>query len=269
VQRIRSQASGPGEEHVAVRQEASRALHRATRHGVTGWLKCGILDHVAHLTQQYLPLREDQRFYWQRTLALMRKLFLLLGERMARAGLLQQDTHIFFLTKDEIEACVQGSDGRAGGRLYAQLAANRQQQFLRLCQDSKIAPERAYPPFLCGDEPWMEEPAKGAVQFQGRGVSPGLAQGRVVTVRSPAEFSKVQRGDVLVATGVDPGWTPLFGLLSALILEHGGQLSHAAVVAREYGLPAVAGIPGIVATLQDGDMVLVDGFGGGVSKIAQ
>ena len=90
----------------------------------------------------------------------------------------------------------------------------------------------------------------------------------MVTVRSPADFGKIQRGDVLVAASVDPGWTPVFGLLSALVLEHGGQLSHAAVVAREYGLPAVAGILGITTALHDGDGVLVDGLDGWVSKVA-
>jgi phosphohistidine swiveling domain-containing protein len=242
-----------------------------------------------------VPLREDQRFYWQKTLAQMRPLFLLLGRRMAQSGVLEEEAHIFFLTQAEIEAYVQESmpedlsrkprqprqereaeyrkreaeyRKRRMEHRYAQRTASRQRQFARLCQDSQIAPERAYPPFLRGNEPWMAEGDGKASRFRGRGISPGLAQGRAVIVHSPADFGKIQRGDVLIAEGVDPGWTPVFGLLSALVLERGGQLSHAAVVAREYGLPAVAGIMGITTSLRDGDLVLVDGLHGWVSKVA-
>jgi phosphohistidine swiveling domain-containing protein len=283
VQRTRSQSARSWDERLSLREEATRALHEALGCGVWGWLKRGIFDHVVYLAQHYVPLREDQRFYWQRTLSQMRRLFLLLGKRMTQSGMLQEETHVFFLTKAELEAYVQesvpGDDLRSAGprrfRLsdggmeyrYTQLAASRQREFVRLCQDSKIAPERAYPSFLCGNEPRVAEGDENAAQFRGRGISPGLAQGRVVTVRSPADFGKIQRGDVLVAASVDPGWTPIFGLLSALVLEHGGQLSHAAVVAREYGLPAVAGILGITASLHDGDVVLVDGLDGCVSKV--
>jgi phosphohistidine swiveling domain-containing protein len=268
VERVKARSDDLWDERVAMRQEALRALHQALGRDAWGWLKRAIFDHVLYLAQRYLPLREDQRFYWQRTLAQMRRFFLLLGKQLAESGMLHGEAHIFFLTRAEVEAYVRGH-GQGDRFRYAQLAASRQQQFVRLCQDSQIAPERAYPPFLRGNEPWIAGGDESAVRFQGRGISPGLGQGRVVTVRSPAEFGKIQRGDVLVAAGVDPGWTPIFGLLSALVLERGGQLSHAAVMAREYGLPAVAGIPGICASLRDGDVVLVDGQGGWVSRVAQ
>ena len=72
---------------------------------------------------------------------------------------------------------------------------------------------------------------------------------------------------MLITRSTDPGWTPLFGRLAGLIMERGGQLSHGAVVAREYGLPAVAGIPGITAILRDGDEILVDGLTGTVTRL--
>jgi phosphohistidine swiveling domain-containing protein len=284
--RLRSQPARPWDEGVARRQEALHELRQAVSHGLWGWLKRRIFDHVAYLAQRYVPLREDQRFYWQRTLAQMRRLFLLLGQRMAQSGMLGEEGQIFFLTKAEVEACVQecgredsaayspqpcapriSDQGPTLESRYARLAASRQRQFIRLCQDSQTAPERAYPSFLHGNEPCLPEGDEKLVRLRGRGISPGLARGRVVTVRSPAEFSKIQHGDVLVAAGVDPGWTPIFGLLSALVLEHGGQLSHAAVVAREYGLPAVAGILGVSTSLHDGELVLVDGLDGWVTRV--
>ena len=263
VERLRHKRGGPGDDQAASREQAQRTVYKLLGAGLLGQLKRTIFDHVLYLTQHYMPLREEQRFYWQRTLALMRKLFLLLGKHMTESGVLNHHEHIFFLTKAEIEAYVHG---RVNVESYATLAITRQQQFARLCQEFDIAPDLAYPPFLRGNQPLEMAGYKHERQFKGRAVSPGLARGRAVVLFSPAEFHKVKTGDVLVTRGVDPGWTPIFNLLSALVLEHGGQLSHGAVVAREYGLPAVTGIPGITQLLHDGDQVVVDGLNGIVAK---
>lgn len=264
VQCLRSQAGQPRPDHAAKREEARRVLRAEAGRGPLGRMKRGIFDHVLYLTQCYVPLREDQRFYWQRTLAMQRKLFLLLGKRMTDLRVLQQEGQVFFLTLAEIETYVRG---QTRGEQYAELAKSRQQQFERLCRESEAAPDHAYPPFLRGNRPWPLEPHERENLLQGRGVSPGLGRGRAVILRSPAELNRVKRGDVLVTQTLDPGWTPVFALLNALVLEHGGQLSHAAVVAREYGLPAVTGIPHVTELLHDGEMLLVDGTAGYVSRI--
>jgi phosphoenolpyruvate synthase/pyruvate phosphate dikinase len=96
-------------------------------------------------------------------------------------------------------------------------------------------------------------------------VSPGLVRGPVRVVLTPDQFDRIAPGDVLVTRSTDPGWTPIFGRLGGLIMERGGQLSHGSVVAREYGLPAVVGIPHITDHLRDGDLVLLDGLTGTVA----
>jgi pyruvate,water dikinase len=265
VEHLRHETSRFGEDRAAAREQAQRTIRKSLGGGPRGWLKRALLDHVLYLAQRYMPLREEQRFYWQRALAIMRSLLLLLGERMAEASALNHYEHIFFLTKAEIEAYVHG---RVSGDEYAVLAATRQQQFARLHREFDIAPARAYPPFLRGNQPLEVTRRERETQFKGRAVSPGLARGQVVVLFSPTDFNKVRAGDVLVTRSVDPGWTPIFGLLSALVIEHGGQLSHGAVVAREYGLPAVAGIPGVTQLLHDGDTVVVDGLNGVVVKVA-
>jgi len=250
---------------VELREEAERAVRESLSSGPLPRARRTIFDQVLHLARCYMPLREEQRFYWQRTLALMRRLFLALGKHMAGNGILCKPAHIFFLTKSEIDAYVHQRLDCSG---YATLATTREQQFRQLQQEFDVAPQWSYPPFLRGNAPLEIKPLEGTDQFRGRAVSPGLARGRVVVLFSPAEFAKVRQGDVLVARSIDPGWTPIFGLLNALIVEHGGQLSHGAVVAREYGLPAVAGIPGITRMLHDDDMVIVDGTNGVVRKHA-
>lgn len=250
---------------VGLREQAERAVRESLSTGPLAWPRRTVFDQVLHLARCYMPLREEQRFYWQRTLALMRHLFLALGKHMAGNDFLCKPAHIFFLTKSEIDAYVHQRVDCSG---YTTLATTREQQFRRLQQEFAVAPQWSYPPFLRGNAPLEMKPLEGEDQFQGRAVSPGLARGRVVVLFSPAEFDKVRQGDVLVTRSIDPGWTPIFGLLNALIVEHGGQLSHGAVVAREYGLPVVAGIPGVTRLLHDGDLAIVDGLNGIVRREA-
>ncbi|MFG1917446.1 PEP/pyruvate-binding domain-containing protein [Micromonospora sp. NPDC048898] len=94
--------------------------------------------------------------------------------------------------------------------------------------------------------------------------SPGLATGPARVVRGPADFARVRPGDVLVCRTTDPAWTPLFGVVAAVVTETGGLLSHAAIVARELGLPAVLAVPDATTALPDGAPVRVDGSTGRV-----
>ncbi len=99
--------------------------------------------------------------------------------------------------------------------------------------------------------------------------SVGEVMGPVRVIRGPAEFSKMQKGDVLVCPYTDPEWTPLFRLASAVVADAGAALSHAAIVAREYGIPAVLGVGFASETLKDGDQVLVNGTAGTVTKLTK
>ncbi|MCP3999013.1 MAG: hypothetical protein GY722_28715 [bacterium] len=104
--------------------------------------------------------------------------------------------------------------------------------------------------------------------LNGRGTSPGQATGTVRVVASLADGVRLEPGDVLVAHSTDPSWTPLFLSAGAVILETGGPLSHASIVAREFGLPAVVNVPAATRTLIDGETVLVDGTAGIVERLS-
>ena len=98
--------------------------------------------------------------------------------------------------------------------------------------------------------------------LQGIGASGGSAEGRVCVLRDPADASEVQPGDVLVVPAADVGFSPLFLAAAALVTESGGPLSHACVVAREYGVPAAVSVQGATRLLRTGQRVRVDGDSG-------
>jgi pyruvate,water dikinase len=247
-----------------VREAVAKGPVLSLTNGLVGRLKMAVFDHVLGLARRYMPLREDQRFYWQQTLAAMRELFLLIGDRLVAEGLLKNRDEVFFATKDEIESYVKG---KGGFPIYDKVRS-RKRELQQLEGEHELAPHLSYPAFLVGNRP-LETSDEGREQvLVGRPVSPGLRQGPVKVVTTPSQFSKVQAGDIMVTRSTDPGWTPIFGLLGGLIMESGGQLSHGAVVAREYGLPAVAGIAGVTKLLQDGQVVLLDGLAGTVTVIS-
>jgi len=252
------------------RAPAPPSLEQAARERVTAEevvrrrldpLRRALFGHLLGLARRYMILREDQRFHWQRSLALQRDLFLALGRQWVAEGILEQADEIFFATIEEVESAVQGK-----APLPIGLMRQRRLEHDRLVEASRAAPERACPPFLRGDEPWWPE-ATDEVVLRGRGVSPGLARGPARVVVEPAGLGTLVPGDVLVTRSTDSGWTPVFGILAGLVMEHGGLLSHGAVVAREYGLPAVAAVLGATHRLKDGEIILVDGDRGIVRRL--
>lgn len=246
---------------LAFEEEVAAEPEEAAVHVSRGWRL--LLAPFVAVARRYLALREEQRFYWQRGLALMRALYLRLGKHLAEAGRLDCAEDVFYLTAEEVEA-LAGGRGPANSR---RLAAWRRREFAALVAGQLVNPVRAYPPFLRGKTPLAAAQVGESTLLRGTPVSAGLACGVVHVVRDPAELGTVRQGEVLVAASVDPGWTPVFGKLAALVTECGGQLSHPAVVAREYGLPAVLGVPGASFHLRTGDRVLVDGAAGTVTLL--
>ncbi|HEX9155063.1 MAG TPA: PEP-utilizing enzyme, partial [Nitrospira sp.] len=100
--------------------------------------------------------------------------------------------------------------------------------------------------------------------LRGIPISLGSVTGPVRLVRSMDDWRKVVKGDILVAPVIDPGMAPLFGIAAGLVVEMGGTLSHGAIIAREYGLPAVANVAGVMGLLKEGDRVHLDAGAGEV-----
>jgi pyruvate,water dikinase len=195
------------------------------------------------------------------------------GGRLAQAGALDAVNDVFYLTLDELKT---GQDI----------------SMKRLVQERKTEMEhfsQVTPPPMLGTAPAFEMTDGGSMvramfkgemspannsngemnKVKGHPGSAGVTRGTARVIRSLAEAGKLQLGDVLVTISTEPPWTPLFATASAIVTDSGGVLSHSAVVAREYRIPAVVGTGNATSTFHDGQLIEVDGNAGIVRVIVE
>jgi pyruvate,water dikinase len=197
-------------------------------------------------------IRELSKFYLRHGLALYRRVILEMGRELAEKGRLKEASDVFFVTFPDI---------RSGKDLKPVVAENREQYALEM---NRMAPRVLTSTGESIHAPVMEA---GENALVGVPVSPGVTEGRVRVLYHPEEGQSLEVGDILVTTGTNPSWTPLFLKLGGLIMETGGPISHGSVVAREYGLPAVAGVVNATRQLKDGQRVRINGETGSVELL--
>jgi len=214
-----------------------------------------IFKIVLHYAQQFSLLRENQRNVWQKILALTRFTALKIGQVAVDQNILQEPSDIFFITKSKVYEFLDRKIDNVGN-LSSVVSVRKRQWHNQLKHSSKIT--RQLPIKLKGKLRNQE------VKLEGIGVSTGRVSGTAKLASTFNEAVQVRHGQILVAHSADPGWTPLFGVISGLVLEVGGVLSHASIVAREFGLPAVTSVPEATKMIHEGDMIEVDGEQGTV-----
>jgi pyruvate,water dikinase len=210
-------------------------------------------------TRYFFQIREDTHFYATLVQPTIRRVSLELGKRLVQAGALDKDTDIFHLRLDELEAF-----GESWPPLEQTVAQIRALVAHRKAKRESLANKPMIDPRLLAVT--SQGKAGEGVLLQGTSGSPGVARGPARIVRDVSEFGKLQAGDVLVAPVTNPAWTPLFQRAAAVVVDTGGSASHAAIVAREYGVPAVMGTMNGTRELKDGQWIQVDGSRGLVFK---
>lgn len=220
------------------------------------------------------PLTEEHNYWIDRQVqAEVRRAALRFGERMVRDGTTARAEDVFHFYVAEIaDALRRPRDLRA-------FVAERERRHER--HKRWRAPEtigKAPPPGVLpglGSAPSARVDLLHVVRQDEKGVlkgvpaSSGTGRGRARLVHGPEEFAKVRSGDVLVCRSSNVSWVPLFGKVAAVVTEVGGSLSHAAVVAREVGVPCVVATGVALSELRDGEMVEVDGAAGTVRRIQE
>ncbi len=201
------------------------------------------------------------------------------GRRLAEAGVIAAPNDVFYLKLDELQETAAGLNSFPAADRRA-LVIERQAEMARFRQVRPPSAIGTPPPFTPPpDSPIVRMGAKfnGAPSLsaaepgtlKGTAGSPGKVRGRARVVRSLAEADKLQQGEILVAEATAPPWTPLFATAAAIVTDAGGVLSHCAVVAREYRIPAVVGTGAATTTFTDGELLEVDGDAGTVRVVVE
>ena len=258
-----------GDKRTAGVAEAAKLLDRALAKLAGDDKKRREFLTAYELARDVWPLKEDHSFYIdQGSTAALRIVIAEMGRRLVRLGVVEDAERVFFMTLDEVKAAL-------AGRPAGDLAGLAQRRF-----DQRERFMSVVPPQFIGTMP--SDPSSGtAAEFQRmvgpmpdgrseerstvlRGVpgSKGQATGPAKIVRGPDDFHTVRPGDVLVCTSTNPTWTAFFGSVAGLVSDSGGVLSHTAIVAREYGLPAVVGVGHGTSAIENGQVVTVDGSSG-------
>ena len=214
-------------------------------------------DALLPLARGANQLREDHALWIEvRTTAALRRICVEYGRRMTGVGILAAPGDVAFLTAPEL---LRYGFGIAQPHLRAAVAQRIAEHAADLSQP---------PAPWVGGAPDEEEPeAAPAPELKGIGASPGVARGPARVVNTLEEGRLLRRGEILVCRDSDPDWTVLFPLAAAIVTDRGGALSHAAVVAREYGLPAVCGAGAATRAIQSGQMIEVDGSTGTIKIV--
>ena len=244
---------------VDLREEFEKGVQRrkdteAMIRSKLGFFKRGILFKVLGYARTYLIFRENQRFYLDHMMYRNRLIFLEQGRRLKERGLIDDAEDIFFLEDTEAISILEGNDI---GDIRT-IIAPRKAEFMKYR-------DRLPPKFLLNGVDFDDEPLSHGDKLVGAASSPGRYTGKVRVIMDVRDLGEVEKGEILVTSNTDPGWTVVFSKLGGLITETGGILCHGAVISREYRIPAVTAVKSATTILHTGDMVSVDGSNGEVT----
>jgi pyruvate,water dikinase len=238
-----------------------------------GVLEQTAVRHVVARAQKAARLRERMRAWVTRVLGMLREAVLDADRRLLRLvpdldvdarALTESGTAVggipsaFFLTIDELVQAL-----RFARTDLAPLVRARRAEYARDCA-------RPDPPAtFTGTPPPVQLPPSGGDSWRGLPASAGVVEGTARVLLSAGEMGRLRPGEILVVHTTDVGWTPLFLIAAGVVTELGGPLSHAAVVAREFGVPSVVNVGGITRAIRTGDRLRIDGDRGVVERLGR
>jgi pyruvate,water dikinase len=216
-----------------------------------------VLGRHVHLLQTYLRLRETAKHFFMHGYLLIRRALMELDRHYCLQG------GVFFLTPEELTELARGQN------MTQRISARRRRRSIALSLE--------VPSVIFSDDleaigrPTRDEEKDGSLltRLQGVPLSVGVAEAPALVLDEPCTENLPREPYILVCPSTDPAWVPLFVQARGLVMEIGGVLSHGAIVAREYGLPAVAGLPGVQRRLRTGQRLRVDGGSGTVTVLSE
>jgi len=220
------------------------------------------LKFIVPRTRDAVVCREKAKSMLIRTVHRFRLAYRRLGHLMVKDGMIPDPGLIFFFTHSELQQVINSS-----GAALINKAIRRRKLHPELC--NLVFPEMS----IGLPQPIQDQPSQQfhsdvhGVQVAGTPVYNGTVRAKVRVAMNLDEARLIQCGEILVTRSTDIGWSPYFPLLSGVVTELGGLVSHGAVVAREYGLPCIVGAQKATQLLRTGDDVILDGAKGTITRI--
>ena len=221
---------------------------RARKRG--SWLRSKLVHYSLSQVRALGGLREQPKSYMVLMMANARRLLWPVGEELAQIGCLESAEDIFFINLAEARLALAGKDFRAVVR-ERRASYNyelKRRHIPRILLSDGTEPEAKHHA--------LADTAEGALT--GTPASAGVVTAKARVIMDPVG-ARLEPGEILVTPSTDPGWTPLFLTAGGLVMEMGGPMSHGAVVAREYGIPAIVGVHGATESITTGQRITVDG----------
>lgn len=244
------------------REKAEQELEHTLRYKPLSKIK---LKRTLQKARDLVSARENLRYERTRAFGIVRELFSHIGKCFYSEKILSDARDIFYLTKDEIFAYIEG---RSVVQDLSTLVNVRKKEFEGY-QNQQAPSERfaTYGMVYSNNDFYSTDKSdKISSDLKGIGCSPGRVRGKVNVVMNPHEISSLH-GDILVTSSTDPGWVTLFPSAAAIIVERGSLLSHSAIVSREMGIPCIVSVSGLLRSLKTGDEIEMDGGSGEIKII--
>lgn len=223
------------------------------------WRKFEIV-FIAKMASRYMALRENQRYYFDKSWFLIRKLVLAIGKKLVELGVLRDAEDIFHLTIDEIVLLTHDNESK-NQKDWQQTIDARIRTYKK---NKKIAP----PYLIKNDSIYRIQGKADKKSFKAVGISSGTAAGQVRIISDIKDLSEVKDGEIVVVSTFHPSWTPILGIVSGLVMNYGNILSHGAVVAREYRIPVVIFNDTATSVFENGQWIEINGDTGRIRIIS-
>ena len=255
VSALRAPPSDPEKALARARALADRELARLETR--VSSVELALVRVLVARTQRFTRLRERMRTWVTRVLGMIRAIALDVDRRLRRIDPTLAPGSVFFCTYDELITALRSGRAEVGHVVR-----------LRRAEHARDAGRPDPPPTFIGRPPPLQLPPAPGTRLVGLPASGGVVEGRARVLEPGAVgLDEVAAGEILVSRTTDVGLSPLFLVAAAVVTELGGPLSHAAVVAREYGIPAVVNVPGATVAIRTGDRLRVDGDRGIVDRL--
>jgi pyruvate,water dikinase len=213
-------------------------------------------------THASIRYRERARLKQALLYSRLRRIALAIGDELVRRDILSTRDDVFWLTVTELDELA------AGGAMFAH--NTRDMAALRASAHAKLSAMTPPDSFTLAEGEYLDGSPTGQDHAQrdtrahatgalrGTAACTGCVTGRASVLRDVTEAERLAEGDVLVTRQTDPGWGPVFFLISGLVIERGGMLSHGAILAREFGIPCIVGVREATRVIPDGATITVD-----------